>query len=112
MRVIENLLIMIVITIFAFYQFDCQYCADSEQRQAWKAWNNDEEGNKRIFVWIINGWISIIIHLITSLLMIKLVDDDYDFNVATIAEEFYNKIKKEKEQNAKKAQQRIEDKEL
>ena len=44
--------------------------------------------------------------------MIKLVDDEYDFNVATITEEFYNIIKKAKEEKAKKAREQTEDKEL
>jgi len=101
LRVIENFLIMTVITIFAFYQFDCWRCADSKQRQAWSPINDD--GNKRIFVWIVNGWISITVHLVTSLLMIQLIDKDYDYNLASAVlkdakKEREEKVRMEREQ--------------
>ena len=57
----------------------------------------NDDGNKRIFVWICNGWIAIIIHLVTSLLMIKIVDEDYDFNVAGIAQSAMEYLQEEKD---------------
>eukprot|EP01084_Bolivina_argentea_P231815 390835_1 len=104
LRVLENFIIMTVITIFAFYQFDCWRCADSIQRQAWSPANDD--GNKRIFVWVCNGWVAILIHLVTSLLMIKIMDEDYEFNVATYAQEKLEEAKKEKQARLRREQMR------
>eukprot|EP01084_Bolivina_argentea_P231814 390825_1 len=89
LRVVENFIIMIVITIFAFYKFDCEYCADKHQRYA--------VDNYRILSWIICGWISITIHLITSLIMPKIIDPEYDLNVTTQTEDHWKEWQREQE---------------
>ena len=68
MRVIENICIMTVITTFSYHSFDCWKCADKTQRQAWSHVNDD--GNQRIFSWIICGWIAIIVHVSEMLLIL------------------------------------------
>ena len=83
---------MTVITVFAFHAFDCEYCADAKQRQAWSHLNDD--GNKRMLVWICNGWIAVIIHLITSLLMVKVVDPGYNLNVTSQTEHYWEGVKR------------------
>ena len=88
-RVIENFLIMTVISLFAFYKFDCDYCADKHQRHA--------VNNLRILSWIIGGWSSVIIHFITSLLMPKIIDPEYDFNITTQTEDHWDEWRRKKE---------------
>ena len=104
-RVIENFIIMTIITIFAFSSFDCDYCVDSKQRQAWSPLNDD--GNIRILVWIFSGWFAIIIHLITSLLMTKIVDDQYKLNIAAGIEQYWKKFKEQQKREAETQQEEV-----
>lgn len=72
-RMFENVIIMTVITVFAFDNgFDCGYCADSHQRYAFN--------NSRIFGCVIIGWASILIHTVTSFSVAKMIDKDWNLN--------------------------------
>ena len=61
-RIIENIILMSIITWFAFDDsIDCSICANPDLRQA--------SYNKRIFIWIVVGWISIVVHIISSIMV-------------------------------------------
>ena len=65
---------MTIISVFAFdNQIACQYCADRNHKSAWK--------NDRILLWIIIGWISIVLHVITSYFVSNMIRFDYDFRL-------------------------------
>ena len=66
----EMILTLIIVTIFAYNEFDCNLCADSEQRQA----NN----NPYILVFIIVGWITMVIDFIAYgiLLLCDMFEED------------------------------------
>ena len=50
---------MSIITLFAFDdQIDCHDCVDPKLRSAWR--------NERLMIWLIIGWVAIVIHIITS----------------------------------------------
>eukprot|EP01084_Bolivina_argentea_P172221 298338_1 len=98
-RMIENFILMAAISIFAFVKFECEYCASYEYRDAIK--------NYRILLWITIGWVSVLIHMIMSFLMVKIIDKEYKVDVGTIVETLfedyqrtyhkllYNQIKKQ-----------------
>eukprot|EP01084_Bolivina_argentea_P172222 298342_1 len=98
-RMIENFILMAAISIFAFVKFECEYCASYEYRDAIK--------NYRILLWITIGWVSVLIHMIMSFLMVKIIDKEYKVDVGTIVEKvfedyqrtyhklLYNQIKKQ-----------------
>ena len=69
-RMIENVIVMSVITLFAFNdQISCNYCANKDDRSAFK--------NERIMIWIIIGWVSICIHIVSSYFVSKMIRNNY-----------------------------------
>eukprot|EP01083_Nonionella_stella_P102687 292297_1 len=83
MRVVENCFLMLLVSVFAFVKFDCWRCADKDERHA----SFDEDGNHRILAWLIVGWVSVIIHMIMTIKMHQVIDEDYDMDVGTIIKE-------------------------
>ena len=74
LRMVENVIVMSVITVFAFVSsIDCYYCADPMHRSANK--------NPRVLTWIIIGWSAITIHILTSFAVLRMIDHDYDFSM-------------------------------
>ena len=53
-RIFYDLCGLSIVTVFALIEFDCELCADGEQRQA--------SGNQYILTFLILGWISCVIH--------------------------------------------------
>eukprot|EP01084_Bolivina_argentea_P314164 544141_1 len=88
LRIIENVVLMCIVTIFGFLKFDCKYCAESENRYAFY--------NYRILTWIVIGWVAIIIHTITSIIMTKIIDKSYTLNIDNVWQ--FAKQKKQMEQ--------------
>eukprot|EP01083_Nonionella_stella_P104523 299674_1 len=80
-RVIENLLLMSLISVFAFMEFDCDHCADATERSA--------DNNPRIMGWVVAGWISVGIHCILSFIMPNFIADYYKGDIHKLAQEFY-----------------------
>ena len=79
LRMFENVALMSVITLFAFDKsIDCNYCADPDLRSA--------TYNDRIEIWLIVGWVSIIVHIFSSFVVSVLIDQTYDFNFKTLLE--------------------------
>ena len=70
-RMVENILVMIVITLFAFTDINCKYCADPIERSA----NN----NERVMIWLIIGWASVAVHIFASYFVSKMIKPNYDF---------------------------------
>eukprot|EP01083_Nonionella_stella_P102688 292298_1 len=98
LRVIENCFLMVLVSVFAFIKFDCPYCADKVERHAL--------GNPRILAWLIAGWLSVILHMIMTIKMQKVIDDDYDMEVSTIIKELKEHLD-EQYQEYLKVQQRL-----
>eukprot|EP01083_Nonionella_stella_P035421 96644_1 len=98
LRVIENCFLMVLVSVFAFIKFDCPYCADKVERHAL--------GNPRILAWLIAGWLSVILHMIMTIKMQKVIDDDYDMEVGTIIKELKEHLD-EQYQEYLKVQQRL-----
>ena len=68
-RIIENIILMSIITWFAFdsnIASNCDFCADADTRQA--------TYNDRIFAWIVVGWSAVISHAIASIYVSKMVN--------------------------------------
>ena len=85
-RVIENIILMTIITSFGFAKFDCGSvkCADEEQRYALD--------NLRILSWIIAGWVAVVTHFIVSIFVGNMIDDEYEFNATTVAEDVQKEL--------------------
>ena len=70
-HICEMTTMLVIITIFAYNQFDCGMCADSEDRQA--------NANRYIKLFIIVGWVTGIIDFILyGILLCGNVFDDED----------------------------------
>merc|ERR1712129_489675 len=67
-RVIENVILMTVISVFGFAKFDCGSvkCANKDDRYALD--------NLRILSWIIAGWVAVVTHFIVSIFVSKMID--------------------------------------
>ena len=73
LRMIENIIAMSIITIFTFNnKINCEYCADGKLRSALR--------NERIMVWLILGWVFVIVHIITSFVVSKMIRPNYTCN--------------------------------
>merc|ERR1712228_161653 len=83
LRMIENFILMIVITVFAFMEFECEHCTHSEQRAAMN--------NARIFIWIVTGWVSVIIHAISSCFIPTFIHAQWDLDVSSMAQKFHQR---------------------
>ena len=78
-RMIENVLVMCVITLFAFDQsIDCDICADPVTRSPMK--------NTRIMTWMIIGWVSIVVHVVCSIFVSKMINKYYWLRMESIYE--------------------------
>ena len=95
-RVIENTIIMTVISIFAFVQFECDKCADADTRYALD--------NQRILSWVSAGWFAVMVHLIVSVIMTKMIDKDYDFDVTKLIDEIQTTLDRDRIERKKSAQ--------
>eukprot|EP01083_Nonionella_stella_P075744 206014_1 len=96
-RVIENILLMCLISIFAFMEFDCDYCAASKKRSALE--------NDRILAWIVVGWVSVSIHCVLSLIMPKFISEFYRYDIHNIAQDFYKTKQKRQTKSANDKEQ-------
>merc|ERR1712087_590607 len=61
------------------------------------------EYNGRIMLWVIIGWTSVSVHTIMSFIVAKLIDDEYDLDIAELGiNMFGDEVLKEKIDSAKK----------
>ena len=95
-RIFENIMLLTIITWFAFddsiRRDDCSICADADLRQA--------TYNPRIFAWIIAAWISVFIHIISSIYANKLINHDAAVTMETLTT--FTEDKKNKEEMLRK----------
>ena len=75
-RIAENIILMSVISVFAAIEFNCYKCADANLRNL--------EYNERIMLWIVIGWTSVTVHTIMSFIVGKLIDDEYEYDIAEV----------------------------
>ena len=99
-RIIENITLLSVITLFAFNdKIVCNLCADEDLRQA--------TYNPRILGWIVVAWVSIVMHILTSIYMSKLINEAKALTIkefATLAkdtESIEKQLEQEKEEKLK-----------
>ena len=99
-RILENIVLLSIITLFAFNdKIVCNLCADEDLRQA--------TYNPRILGWIIVAWISILIHIITSIYMTKLINENDAVTIKELAtleadkKSIEKKLEQEKEEKLK-----------
>ena len=104
-RMCENVITMGVITLFAFSNIDCEYCADPEGRSPLN--------NYRVMIWLCVAWVSIFIHIVTSLCVSKMMDPNWDFNMdEKVVRQLDQQLEEARErEGAQKAKTRKEKKE-
>lgn len=81
-RVIENAAILGIVTYIAFDKdIDCNICVSVEWRSA--------RQNSRILTFISVGWVCVICHLVCSLLVAKMIDKHYPWDVSLLCQDFF-----------------------